>query len=317
MRSMILSLFAALLSGPAAAAEPMKIVYALPMANSAVLPFVAVDKGFFKDEGLDVEARMFSSGREGLQALFAGQAQLQTVSETPLVHAAIQGNRFVTIATVARSRETKLLARKDSGIKTPADLAGKRVATLPGTNSDYYMYKLLAAHGLKPEQLKIANMPPPEMIVAFSKGDIDALFAWEPHIHFALKKMPEARVIEGGDLYHGYTTVNMDPEFLKKNPEVAPKAVRALLKAEAYLKTHEEESRKIVAARLKMDPGVVDSLWKEYVYGVELDKGLVAEMTEIGTWALSLNKSDKALPNFREFLHESALRAERPKSVAF
>lgn len=310
-------LAAALLLLPAAAgAEVTTLVYALPVSVPAVIPYIAIDKGFFKEEGLDVEAKMFSSGREALQALLAGQAQIQTVSETPIVHAIVQGNRLETIATVARHKEAKLIARADSGIAKPADLVGKRVATLPGTNSDYFMYKYLGANGLEAGQLKIANMPPPAMITAFVNGDIDAYFAWEPHIHYALRQKPDSRVFQAGKLYQGWATVNMDPDFAKANPGTVRKIVRALLKAEAYVKAHKEESIKHVAAKLTMDEAVLRALWEECAFKVELDKTLVPQMTEIGRWSLSTSKSDKALPDFRQYIHDEPLRRERPKSVS-
>jgi NitT/TauT family transport system substrate-binding protein len=294
--------------------ETVKLVYALPVSLPAVIPYIAVDKGFFRDEGLDVEARMFSSGREALQALLAGQAQIQSVSETPVVHAIIQGNKIVTVATIARHHEAKLIVRNDSGINKPEDLAGKRVATLPGTNSDYFMYKFLAAHGLKPGQVKIANMPPPEMVSAFAKGDIDGYFAWEPHIQFGLAAVPASHVFLPGKLYSGWNTVNMNPDFVKANPETTRRILRALIKSEAFVKTHKDESIRLVAARLKLDEKILRSVWDQNKYQVELDKSLIKDMTEIGRWSLEMSKSDKPLPNFRQFIDDEPLRQVRPKS---
>jgi NitT/TauT family transport system substrate-binding protein len=303
------------LTAATARAETAKLVYALPTSVPAAIPYVAIDRGFFKAEGLDVEARMFPSGREALQALLAGQAQIQSVSETPVVHAIVQGNALTTIATAARHKEAKLIARPDRGIAVPEDLAGKRVATLPGTNSDYFMYKFLAAHGLKPERLQIANMAPPDMVAAFVKGDIDAYFAWEPHISYAARQVPGARVFYPGELYHGWVTVNMDPAFVRANPQTVRKIIRALIKAEAFIKDHKEDSIKLVAARLKMDESVLRALWDESLFKVELDKTLVPEMTEIGRWSKSMSKSDKPLPDFRRYIDDKALRLERPQSV--
>ena len=219
-----------LLAGPVRAADapkdaPVKVVYALPRTVPAVLPYVALDKGFFRDEGLEVEGRMFSSGREALQALLAGQAQLQSVSETPVVHAILQGNDIVTIATVARHREAKLLARKDRGIERPADLKGRRVATLPGTNSDYFMDLFFEKHGIRREKVKLANLNPPEMVAAFAQGSIDAFFAWEPHVHYTMRKAPEVSRLFGPEgLYEGRTTLNMRGEVARARPEIARRA---------------------------------------------------------------------------------------------
>lgn len=314
MRALLAAL-ALLLPAAAPAAAPVKLVYALPVSVPAVIPFVAIDKGFFLKEGLDVEARMFSSGREALQALLAGQAQLQTVSETPVVHAIVQGNKLVTVATVARHKEAKLISRKESGIKKPADLKGKKVATLPGTNSDYFMYRYLEAHGLKPGDMSIANMPPPNMVAALVNGDIDAYFAWEPHIYYARTQLEDADVQYAGKLYQGWATVNMDPAFARANPEVVRKALRALIAAEAWVKANKEEAVKVVSARLKVEEPVLRALWDECTFKVELDKSLVPQMREIGAWSARMSKSDKPLPDFRQYIHDEPLRLERPRSV--
>src|SRR5262249_47480967 len=159
--------------------------------------------------------KMFSSGREGLQALLAGQAQLQSVSETPIVHAIIQGNKVVTVATISRHKEAKLIARKDRGIAKPSDLRGKRLATLPGTNSDFFMYEFLKKHKIPASEVKIANMPPPEMVAAYARGDIDGYFAWEPHIYYGQRQLPkESIVFQPEELYKGWNTLNMDPGFV-------------------------------------------------------------------------------------------------------
>src|SRR5581483_6760548 len=150
----------------------------------------------------------------------AGQAQIQSVSETPVVHAILQGNKIVTIATQSRHTEAKFIGRKDHGIASPADLRGKKIATTPGTNSDYFMYQFLERHGIPVSEVKIANMPPPEMVVAFAKGDIDGFFAWQPHIYYGQHQLPEQSIVfPPGDLYVGRNTVNMNSDYVKEHPE--------------------------------------------------------------------------------------------------
>jgi ABC-type nitrate/sulfonate/bicarbonate transport system substrate-binding protein len=315
MRDLALCL-AVLLAPAARTAAPVKLVYALPVSVPAVIPFVAIDKGFFKAEGLEVEARLFSSGREALQALLAGQAQLQTVSETPVVHSIVQGNRVAVIATVARHQEAKLISRKESGIAEPADLKGKKVATLPGTNSDYFMHRYLAAHGLAPADLSLMNMPPPQMVAALVNGDIDAYFAWEPHIHYGRRKLEGARVVYPGKLYQGWATVNMDPDYAAANPQTVRKALRALIAAEAWVKAHKDEAVALVSKKLDIEEPVLRALWDECVFKVELDRSLLPQMRDIGAWSAGMSKSDKPLPDFRQYIHDEPLRKERPKSVS-
>lgn len=295
-----------------------KLIYALPTTVPAVIPYVALEKGYFLDEGLDVEGRMFSSGREALQALLSKHAQLQSVSETPVVHAILQGNEIVIVATVAEHMETKLIARKDRGIRRPKDLRGKRVATLPGTNSDYFMHRFFEKHGIALKDVRITNMPPPAMVVAFVKGDIDAYFAWEPHIYYGKRQLPKnSRVFYPKELYSGRTTVNMNRDFVRKNPEVVRKVVRALLKAEDYVRRNPKDALKIASERLKMDPEILEELWPEHVFKVQLDKGFLSLLKEVGRWAAERGKRTKPLPDFRDHIYDQALKAERPSAVGF
>src|SRR3989344_1857495 len=102
---------------------------------------------------------------------------------------------------IAEHKETKAIARKDRGIKTPGDLRGKKIGTLPGTNSDYFMFVFLDSYGIKPKDIQIISMPPTEMVSALVNGDIDAFFAWEPHIFFAKKELVNLTItFEPGEL---------------------------------------------------------------------------------------------------------------------
>src|SRR5256885_15021439 len=101
--------------GPAPLA-PSKITYAMPITVAAIPAYVALEKGFWKEEGLDVQAQMFPSGRQALDALLSKSAEVMSVSETPLMHAILQGNKIYIVTTVTQHQEAKLIARRDNGI---------------------------------------------------------------------------------------------------------------------------------------------------------------------------------------------------------
>lgn len=298
------------------AEDAVKMTYAAPTSLPAAICYLAGLKGFFKAEGLEVEEKMFSSGRDALDALLAKKAELQSVSETPIVHALLQGNDIVTIATVSRHKEAKLVARKDKGIAKASDLKGKKLGTAPGTNSDYFMYQFLKANKLSPADVRIVNLKAPEMKVALVNGDIDGYFAWEPHIHYAKKELGANAVVFGpGELYKGNQTVNMNREYAEANPEVVAKVVRALLKAEAYLKKNEKEAKALIAEKLKIDAADIDEMWGDITFKVELDKELLRTMKKIGEWSAELNKRTEPLPDFRKRLLPTALKKEKPGAV--
>lgn len=298
------------------AADPVKMLYAAPTSLPAAICYLASIQNYFKDEGLEVEEKMFSSGRDALDALLAKQAQLQSVSETPVVHAIVQGNDIVTIATVSRHHEARVIARADHGISKPEDIRGKKIATAVGTNSDYFMYEFLKKYKMTPKDVQITNMKAPDMKVALVKGDIDAYFAWEPHIYYAKKELGDkAIVFAPGDLYEGRQTVNMNREYVKENPEVVRKVIRALLKAETFIQKNPAEAKKLIATKLKIDPADIDAMWSEITFKVELDKKLPALMEKIGAWSFSTSKKEGKAPDFKSHIYTEALSKEKKKAV--
>ena len=296
---------------------PTRITYAMPITVTAVLPYVALEKGFWRDEGLDVKVQMFSAGRLALDALLSGNAEVMSVSETPIVHAILQGNRISIIATVAAHQEVRFIARRDRHIATPGDLRGKLIATLPGTNSDYFMYELLSKYGIPPNDVKITNMDPPAMVTALVNGSIDGYFAWEPHVYYAQRQLRDnAVVFDAGDLYHGWHTVNMNQDFVAAHPEVVRKLIRGFIKAEDLVQNSADESMAIVSRKTGVDMDGIKQLWSAIKPQVRLDAALIDVMNNEGRWAQSIRNSIAPLPNWRDSIYDAALRAERPASVS-
>src|SRR5205085_12551904 len=117
-----------------------EIRYAMPITVAAIPAYVALYKGFWRDEGLDVKAQMFSAGRLALDALLSKNAEVMSVSETPLVNAMMQGRDIDIVTTVTEHQEVKAIGRRDRGISSDGkSLRGRKIATLPGTNSDYFL----------------------------------------------------------------------------------------------------------------------------------------------------------------------------------
>jgi aliphatic sulfonates family ABC transporter substrate-binding protein len=289
-----------------------KITYAMPITVAAIPAYVALEKGFWKDEGLDVQAQMFPSGRQALDALLSKSAEIMSVSETPLVHAILQGNKIYIVTTVTQHQEAKLIARRDKGIQSGKDLLGKRVATLPGTNSDYFMYEFLKANGVPIENVKVTNMNPPDMVTAFVQGNIDAYFAWEPHIYYAQKQLPQQSIVfPPGDLYHGRHCVAMNQDFVNAHPEVVEKLVRGFQRAEKFINENPDESMAIVSKITSMDIGALKSLWTEYKVTVGVDPQLIPILDKEAQWARMIAKSTAPVPNFNDYIYPRKMSAAK------
>jgi ABC-type nitrate/sulfonate/bicarbonate transport system substrate-binding protein len=159
-------------------------------------------------------------------------------------------------------------------------------------------------------------MAPPDMVTAFVKGDIDAYFAWEPHIYYAQKQLPqESTVFLAGEVYHGRHSVAMNKEFVRTHPKVVEKLIRGFLRAEKFVSEKPEEAMAIVSKITGMDVEALKTLWPEYKVTVQLDSQLIQILNQEARWARSLKNSLEPAPNFLDYIYTQALSKERPSSV--
>jgi sulfonate transport system substrate-binding protein len=302
-------------SGGARASDET-ITYAMPVTVAAIPVYVAAEKGFWSDEGLKVNVQMFSAGRLALDALLSGNAQVMSVSETPLVFAMLQGHAIYIVATVTRHQETKFIGRRDQGIVSKDDLKGKTIATLPGTNSDYFMYRLLQSANISPNDVHILSLQPPSMVSALVRDDIAGYFAWEPHIYYGQQQLGDKAVVIGpDDLYRGRHCIAMNQDFVRKNPDTVIKILKGLIKAQDFVHEHPDEAKAIVAKYTNTNTALVNSLWPEYDVQVELGQELLDILGDEAKWVMTQSGSTGALPHLRDFIYTDGLLAVRPESV--
>ena len=143
--------------------------------------YVAFDRGFFRQEGLDVSIEPYAVGKDALAAALSGKADMATVAETPVMFTVMGGGRLFVVATICDSeKDLAIVARKDRGILQPADLRGKTIGVTPGTTGDFFLESFLDFHNVPKQTTKTVPLKPDEMQPALIAGRVDAVAAWEP-----------------------------------------------------------------------------------------------------------------------------------------
>ena len=117
--------------------------------------YAAQLKGFYRDEGLDVELVEGSPARPPLQMVLDGQAEF-AVSDTEVLLARMSGRPVVAIATIFQHSPYVLLTRRDSGISRPSDLAGRRVM-LAGDRNEVQFFAMLMREGVARESISVVR----------------------------------------------------------------------------------------------------------------------------------------------------------------
>ncbi len=160
-----------------AAAEPFRIGYSVWVGYGPF--FVARDKGFYEEEGVEVELVNVEDVKVRFAALAAGRidALATTVDTMPLYLKPDIAYRYLFALDDSVGGDG-VVAR--TGIETVADLAGKKVAFNQGSVSQFYINVLLARAGLSEDDIEVVQMAPGDAGSAFVAGHVDAAVTWEP-----------------------------------------------------------------------------------------------------------------------------------------
>jgi NitT/TauT family transport system substrate-binding protein len=200
---------------------------------SDVVFFLAEERGYLREEGLQMETTRFDSAQRMTTPLGADQLDVGAGAPGPGLYNAIQrGIPLRLIAdrgrAVAGANFNCLVVRKDlldSGeVRTIADLRGRVFAeNVPGTITGYVLDKQLRQHGVSPDELTYVTMPFPEMLNGFANGAADATFLVEPFITIGTKRGLSECWKPTGELDPGFqiALILYGPEFTQARADAA------------------------------------------------------------------------------------------------
>lgn len=118
------------------AAATDKVRLAINLSPISALPLIAQNKGLFQQQGLEVTIATFTSGRQALETVLGGGADIATAAESPVTAATFAKQKVALVARMEYSELKTLVVAP--GYKTPADLKGKRLGYAAGTGSEVY-----------------------------------------------------------------------------------------------------------------------------------------------------------------------------------
>lgn len=238
------------LAAGAQAPEKKKITIAVGGKNLFYyLPLsVAERKGYFKDEGLDVEIPDFAGGAKALQALVGGSADMVSGAYEHTINMAAKKQPIKAVVLQAKFSSIVLLLPKDKAAKYkgPADLKGLKVGvTAPGSSTNMFVNNILAKGGLKPTDISVVGVGAGSgAVAAMEKGEIDALSNLDPvitQLESTGKFVPVAdsrtekgmQEIYGGD-YHA-SVIYITDEYIRKYPNTVQAVVNAMVRANRWV----------------------------------------------------------------------------------
>lgn len=296
-----------------------KITFGVEKSIFSSVVWVAENKGYFEEQGLDINIKEFDSGRNAFKTMLSeGNIDMATVAQTPVVIHSFERNDYAIIAGMVTSDgDTKLLARKDKGISRPTDLKGKKVGTVKGSTGHFFLDLFLTEKGMKSSDVEIVDFKATDLVPAIKNGTVDAISVWEPHISDAQKVLGEkALLLETGVIFREDFYFVVNTNFIENHPGALQRFLKAIDKATVFMKQNKEESIRIVSQRIQSDRETVRTGWDIYTFEVFLDQAILLSLEDRAKWAIKNNLTDAVeVPNYLDYIYPDILEAVKPGAV--
>ena len=298
-------------------AEKLKARLALNLSPISGVAIVAAKKGFYEKYGLEITISNFTSGKQALNTVLGGAADISTTAEAPTSAAAMSKQPIAFLARMEYS-DLKTLTATKAGITGKEGLKGKRIAFTAGTGSEVYTMALLKAAGLKKEDVKLVNLRPQDMLPALTAGSIDAYNTWEPHISNGIKALGDkAKEIDTKGVYAETFNIVVMKAYLEKNPVLIDKFLRALIDSEKWMKDNREDAITVVAETVGMKRDTLAQIWDDYIFNVVLDDKQMNILKAHAQWRLDSGNHPPGatMPDFTKVVVPGPLKKIDPSRV--
>ncbi|HEX7125275.1 MAG TPA: aliphatic sulfonate ABC transporter substrate-binding protein [Thermodesulfobacteriota bacterium] len=259
-RGVLIALAAAAAIGPASAVaadrpSEIRIDYAYYSPTSLVLK----EKGWLEEmlakEGIKVRWVLSLGSNKALEFLNARSLDFGSSAGAAALLARINGQPVKSIYVYSRPEWTALVARKDSPIRTVADLKGKRIAATRGTDPHIFLMRALADHGLSERDVRVVLLQHQDGRLALEKGDVDAWAGLDP-------MMAQSELESGARLFYRnadlntWGVLNTREEFAAEHPDLVLTVIRAYERARAWARENPADLRRLLAEQTRQSDAV-------------------------------------------------------------
>ena len=295
-----------------------KITIAVTPWPASAPIYVAHEKGYFKDEGLDAALHSYISGHLGLDAVLSGKVDLATCGDTPIARAVIDGKPVAVVATISEiGQAIRIIARKDRAIFTPNDLRGKKIGLVRGTTADFFLHTYLAVAYINPKDVRVVNVATDKLVDALLKGEVDAVSTWSPFTLVLRERLgSNAVILDQPNFYIMTWNIAVTQEFVKNNPERIMRFLRAIVRASRFIREHPDEGRTISAKHIGTDSPLYEREWPDYDFTPKLGQSLILNLEDQARWMIKEEVGiARRPPDFMDYIYADALEAVRPGAV--
>jgi ABC-type nitrate/sulfonate/bicarbonate transport system substrate-binding protein len=316
LKYLLIMLLCGLLSpfcAPAQTNANQTVAIAVVPGEISALVYLAMEQGYFQDEGIQVRLEEFEVDYEAVNALLQGKVQFATATEFVLTRKILMGDNVKIMSSLCRADVYRIVVRRKDGLFEPRDLVNKRIGIRYASIAEFYLSRFFLLNDIASEDVHVQEMPLNMAGQALASDSIDAVFLMSGDIPRLFEFLPQKELFvlpaqQGIDMYW---LLAFHPGQATE-PGMKESVLRALIRAEEFM----EQQRLQAHAVLQNTLGLQEVDEQLYSFRVALEQALVLTMEDEARWLLKKQLDPQGkIPNFLEFIHFDTLKSIKPKAV--
>ena len=225
---------------------------------SHVVPIVGIENNIFQEnltEQKIIEVKIFDSGPQVIESLFAKSIDLAYVGPGPIINGFLKSNgQDLKILAGAANGGASFIIQKDSGLDSIENFQGKRIASPQISNTqDVSLRHYLSTHGLEPVEkggtVFVINISNPDIYTLFAKGDIDGAWVPEPWATILVEELGGVRLFNESQFWpeKQFSSVLLigRTNFIEQNPETVEKWILSNQKTAEWINSNPDKTKMI------------------------------------------------------------------------
>jgi NitT/TauT family transport system substrate-binding protein len=281
--------------------------------------FVAENQQFFTSNGLNITLKYYDTGAQAVNAMLKDEVDISsTAADYVLVNQIMNRAAIQTVGSIGKLNYVGLVGRKDRGITAISQLRGKRIGIIHGTSLDFFLGRFLSLNGIDIKDVTTVDMPSlSQMTDAIIKGDVDAIISVPPYTDDAEDKLGDKAIswqAQSDQLI--YLLAICKNQWISQHSTLVQRFLKSINLGEEFIAQHPDEAKAIAKKKLNLTDDEISQIWSRNQFSLSLDQSLILAMEDEGRWLIS-NKltTEKAVPNFLDYIYVDGLKAVNPGGV--
>ena len=290
-------------------------LFGQPSVNNDSI-WMAMEKGFYQQEGLDITYRLFPSGTTAFQAFQTGQGDVVMTGDLPSVQYFFRANGdYRTIAVIERDAKGYVAVAQKS-ITRPQDLAGKTIATRVGSTGSWFISEYLSRNGVDASKVAVKNLDTQVLPAALCGGDIAAFFIWQPVGSRTLEICPDKAhfLTDASGYVQGYLVAGARPQWLNsaQGRDIAVRWLRATMRGRDVAQKDFAAVAAYAKSKLDLSEKATREQWDTNIRPLALDKIYYDDFCSLSRWAQAEKMTERKI-DFQQLTWPEGLKAIDPR----